>query len=166
MTSQSKMRVLFIICGIVAVLFATLFISLRFYGWRERQEIKPWITYTRLLGVASDCDKYKEQYGVWPNSLAQLLAFRPELIDWAKDAWGQNDSKMWGQNDDSVWGRYVVLVPYDKSLGYGEVISYGRDGKPGGTGADRDMIVRFPTEANAAWNKQQGEGLKKPQRPP
>jgi hypothetical protein len=152
------MRVKFVIYGIIAILFAVFFASLRFYGWRERQESKPYITYTRLMDVALDCDKYNVQYGVWPNSLTKLIAFRPELIDWAKDAWGQND--------DGLWGRYVVLVPYDKSLGYGEVVSYGRDGKPGGTGLNSDLVVRFPTEVNAAWNKQQGEGLKKPQRAP
>jgi len=148
------MRVIFIVCGTIAILIA----SLPFYGWLEKEETKPYITYTRLMGVALDCDKYKEQYGVWPNSIAQLIAFRSELTDWAKDAWGKGNNNM--------WGRYVVLVPFDKSFGYGEVISYGRDGKPEGTGADRDLIVRFPTETNADWNKQMGLGLKKPQRVP
>jgi hypothetical protein len=166
MTTRSKIRAIFIVCGIIAILFAILFINLRFYEWRERQEIKPWITYGRLMYAASRCDLYKAQYGVWPNSLEQLRAFRPEFNDWAKDAWGQNDSKMWGQNDESIWGRDFVLVPYDNSLGYGELVSYGRDGKPGGTGLDRDLIVRFPTEANAAWNKQEGVGLKEPRHNP
>jgi len=151
------MRIIFIVCGIIARLIACLFI----WGWiartRELKEIRPYITYTRLIGVAQACDKYKEQYGVWPNSLAQLRVFRPEMSDWAKDSWGQGDN---------VWGRDVVLVPYDKSLGYGEVISYGRDGKPGGSGADQDMIIRFPCEANTNWNEQVGAGLKRPQRAP
>jgi hypothetical protein len=145
------MRVVIIICGIIAILFA----SLRFYGWRERQEIKPWITYTRLGYVASRCDLYKTQYGVWPNSLTQLRAFQSELNDWAKDAWGDGDS---------VWGRDFMLIPYDESLGYGEIISYGRDGRPGGTGADRDFVIRFPTKANADWNKQQAMAVKLPPR--
>ena len=97
--------------------------------------------------------KYEAQYSVWPSSLEQLRSFRPELVDWAKDAWGEGDN---------VWGRYVTLITYDKSLGYGEVVSYGRDGKPGGTGLDSDLVVRFPTEANADWNKRQGAGLKQP----
>ena len=109
------------------------------------------------MGVASDCDKYKGQHGEWPTNLTQLITFRPELTDWAKDAWGKGDD---------VWGRYVVLVPFNEKLGYGEIVSYGRDGKSGGTGLDRDLIVRFPSESNADWNKQQGEGLKHPQRAP
>ena len=151
------MRVLLIICGIVIGLIVGLCIFMRIAAKRELQEIKPYITYTRLIGVASDCDKYKAQYSVWPNSLAQLRAFRPELSDWAKDAWGK---------EDDVWGRDVVLVPFNETLGYGEIISYGRDGKPGGTGLDRDLAVRFPSEPNADWNKQQGEGLTRPQRAP
>ena len=48
----------------------------------------------------------------------------------------------------------------DKSLGYGEVISYGRDGVPGGTSDSSDIKVRFPVRLNFAWNKQQGIILK------
>ena len=44
-----------------------------------------------------------------------------------------------------------MLVPYNQSLGYGQIISYGRDGGPGGTGTDGDLAVRFPTQANAGW---------------
>jgi len=101
--------------------------------------------------VASWCDKYRAERSAWPSSMAQLLILRPELNDpWDKDA----------------WGRDVMLVSYDESLGYGKIVSYGRDGKPGGTGVDRDLEVRFPTEANAAWNKQMGLGLKEPERAP
>jgi hypothetical protein len=149
------MRAKYIICGIIGGLIVAFFLYVQITLKTERQQIKPYITYTRLLGLASDCDKYKDQYGEWPKSLEQMIAFRPELTDWAKDAWG---------NGDNMWGRYIILVPYDNTLGYGEVISYGRDGKQGGAGLDRDMVVRFPAEANDAWNRQQGEGLKKPVR--
>jgi hypothetical protein len=132
---------------------AIVFVGFRVYGWRERQETKPWITYTRLMYAASRCDLYKAEFGVWPSSLAQLRSFRPEFNDWAKDAWGQADT---------MWGRDFVLIPYKASLGYGELISYGRDGKPGGIGLDRDLEVRFPCDANTNWNNQMGLGLKKP----
>ncbi len=141
------MRVFIIICGIIASLITGLFLL----GWiashRQLKEIKPYITYTRLMYLAGGCDKYQAQYGKWPDSLAQLQSGRPELVDpWDKDA----------------WGREVVLVPYDKSLGYGEVVSYGSDGKVSGTGANRDLLVRFPCAANTNWNEQMGAGLKKP----
>jgi hypothetical protein len=140
------MRRTFTVCGIVAGLTVGLLLSVRILGSKELEDIKPWVTYSRLMGVARVCDEYKRQNGVWPNSLAQLLVPHPELKDWAKDG----------------WGRYVQLVSYNESLGHGQIISYGRDGKPGGTGADRDLVVRFPTEANSAWNTQEGVGLKQP----
>ncbi|MGO9246727.1 MAG: type II secretion system protein GspG [Verrucomicrobiia bacterium] len=136
-----------LICGTIAAFVAGLFLVGRYLGHKEMEEIKPWVTYGGLMYVASGCDKYKAQYGEWPSSLAQLVAARTEFGDpWDKDA----------------WGRDLVLVPFSRSLGYGQVISYGRDGKLGGTGADSDLEVRFPTEANAAWNKEQGVGLKEP----
>ncbi len=142
-----------IICGIVASLIAGFSLALRIAVKRDLQQSKPYITYTRLMAVASDCDKFKAQYGAWPTSLDQLISFRPELSTWARDAW---------RAGDDVWGRYAILIQYDESLGYGEVVSYGRDGKPGGTGLDADLVVRFPTDANSDWNKQQGAGLKRP----
>jgi general secretion pathway protein G len=45
------------------------------------------------------------------------------------------------------WGRaYVYRVPGEKSE-Y-EIVSYGRDGKPGGTGEDADIGVQTVTAAN------------------
>jgi hypothetical protein len=42
------------------------------------------------------------------------------------------------------WGRQLIYEPYTTNAGYGRVASYGRDGKPGGTGPDADMESRFP----------------------
>jgi hypothetical protein len=135
------------ICGIAASLVVGLLLLIRFSVVRDLQESKPWITYSRLMYLAAGCDKYRAQYGAQPHSLTQLQTGRPELVDpWDKDA----------------WGREIILVPYSESLGYGQIMSYGRDGKPGGTGVDGDMAVRFPTQANAEWNKQQGVGLHQP----
>ena len=129
----------------------SLFVCLVLWSWvrdeKERQAIKPYVSYTRLMHVASWCGKYKEQRGAWPNSLAELRAFQPELNPpWSTDAWGHD----------------FALVPYQESLGYGELVSYGQDGKPGGEGLDRDLVVRFPCEANEVWNAQQGKGLQQP----
>lgn len=141
------MRIVFFICGVLVLLIAGLFVWGHLSSDREQQEIKPYVTWTRLMYLAEGCDKYRAQYGVWPASLAQLQTGRPELVDpWDKDA----------------WGRQVVFVPYDKSTSYGELISYGRDGKAGGAGDDRDLVIRFPCEANTNWNAQIGAGLKQP----
>jgi hypothetical protein len=145
------MRTVLFILGIIGCLALGLFIWGFIADKQRSEEIKPYVTYTRLVFVAEGCDKYYKTNGVWPNSLETLHAFRIDLNDpWTKDA----------------WGRDVILVPYNVSLGYGEILSLGRDGQPGGSGVDRDLVVRFPTEPNAVWNNQQGEGLKKLERAP
>lgn len=42
------------------------------------------------------------------------------------------------------WGRPIVYEPYSTNARHGRVISYGRDGKPGGTDADADAELMFP----------------------
>jgi hypothetical protein len=149
MTPMNKRRVILSICGMPVILIIGLFVWARISGGIEQQEIKPWQTYGDLLYVASRCDVYRQQSGKWPDSRAQLLVSRPELAaPWDKDAWGHD------------W----VLVPYSESVGYGEIISYGRDGKPGGTGLDRDLVARYPLPKYAAWNRQESADLKLPRR--
>jgi hypothetical protein len=105
---------------------------------RGEEENKPVVTYKRLMFVAAGCDKYKQSNGAFPDSLEVLHGVGMEVNDlWTKDA----------------WRRDVIVIPYEASLGYGKIISYGRDGKPGGTGKDRDLEVRFPVEENHDWNK-------------
>ena len=148
---KNKGRVMLIGCGVTLITITILIAGLFLWGWivshRELTEIKPWGTYSTAMYLASrGCGDYKKQHGVWPDSFDQLRAFRGDINERCKDA----------------WGRDFVFVPYNKSLGYGQIISYGRDGKPGGTGADHDLIVRFPCAANSNWNEQVGAGLKKP----
>jgi hypothetical protein len=113
---------------------------------RKVEEAKPYLTYNHLMFVAAACDKYKAKYGVFPSSLMPLHAFRADLNDpWTKDA----------------WGRDVIAVPYNESSGFGEILSYGRDGKAGGVGKDGDLEVRFPIEVNAGWNKKMAEETEK-----
>ncbi|HLX71495.1 MAG TPA: type II secretion system protein GspG [Verrucomicrobiae bacterium] len=109
---------------------------------RGKEADKPVATYNRLMFVAAGCDKYKETNGVFPDSLDVLHQFRADSNDpCSKDAWGQN----------------VIVVPYEASRGYGKIISYGRDGKPGGVGKDRDLEVRFPVQENHDWNKKMAD---------
>ena len=140
------MRALIIFFGIVASLLGGELLREKIVRDKERQEIKPYITYSRLMYHALKCDDYRNQNHAWPTSNAQLSAFRADLKD-----------------GTDMWGRDFVIIPYNELLGYGKIISYGQDGKPGGkTEADQDIEVRFPTDANTAWNNQMGQGLKKP----
>jgi hypothetical protein len=141
------MRPVIVICAGIFALGVGAVLWLNISRHKEVQEVKPYLTYTRLMGAARDCDEYWSQHQSWPSSIAQLRAFRPDLNEWAVD----------------MWGRDFVLVPFSVSTGYGQIISYGRDGKPGGsTEADRDIEVRFPTRVNTNWNAKVGQSLKKP----
>ena|SRR5258708_6120417 len=143
------MRLLFIVCGIPVVLIACLLIWIRMEDQKQLHDSKPWVTYSRLMYcVTHGCSEYKKRYGSWPSSLAQLRAFGNDLKEVSTD----------------MWGHDFVLVPYSETNGYGQIISYGADGKPGGTGADSDLEVRFPDDANSAWNNRAGLGLKRPRR--
>jgi hypothetical protein len=134
------------ICGVIVLLAAGIILWERHLWSKEVEEMKPYLTYTRLIGAAKDCDEYWNVRHTWPNSLAELREFRPDLSEWAVD----------------MWGRDFILVPYEESLGYGRIISYGRDGTPGGSGAaDQDIEVRFPVEASTNWNKNAGQRLKR-----
>ena len=151
MEPKSKLPLIFIVCGIPVILIAGLMLFGRIAEKRHSDEIKPYITFSRLMYLASPgCEDYRKQYGAWPISLTQLLGFRADV----------------GENSVDMWGRDFVLVPYNESLGYGQIISYGRDGKLGGAGADYDIEIRFPAEGNAGWNEAAGRGLRRPTRVP
>jgi hypothetical protein len=91
------------------------------------------MTQQLLLSVAAACSMYYSECGESPASLADLTNNAKGI---AFMHWGKR-----GTNDD--WGSPILFKPYDASLGYGSVISYGRDGRLGGTGHDADTEVRF-----------------------
>jgi Type II secretion system (T2SS), protein G len=135
--------------SILGVVIVIALMNFRFQVYSEEQQFKAGITYKILLFVADGCDQYKLQNGKWPDSLEKLRGFRA----------GFNNS-----DTQDGWGRDLTIVPFNSSLGYGEVVSYGRDGKPGGTGLNKDLSVRFPTAPNKGWNEHAGIGLQLPGR--
>lgn len=106
---------------------------------------KPYSTCAMMFNVASSgCEGYKNAHGSWPNSLQDINAMMTDLVH--KDAWLHD----------------LAFTPYDPAKGYGEITSYGRDGKPGGSGEDADIVLHFPLKANADWNRQQAMNIKIP----
>ena len=137
MRNSSKLPVILVcVVGIIA------FTGIAHILWsqhRFEEEVSPYASYTRLINLARGMDGYKQHSGQWPTNLAQLVIARPDLESETTDA----------------YGRIVILVSYNQESGYGELISYGKDGKPGGDNKyDRDIEIRFPvdTETNAQWN--------------
>jgi len=73
---------------------------------------------------------YNKAHNSWPNSLDELM--------------GNNScSNEVATLRTDFWGHVIIFQPFDSAKGYGAVISYGRDGQPGGTGEDADLEVRF-----------------------
>jgi len=71
--------------------------------------------------------------GRWPTSATELVTNSLGLVFIYPSPPAQDG-----------WGRPIVYEPYSTNTGYGRVVSYGRDGRPGGTGADADIEFRFP----------------------
>jgi hypothetical protein len=149
---MKKAIVIFVvICSLLLLAIIAFFKHEQIEDQKMRERIKPWVTHGRLIFVASWCDTFREQRGVWPKSIQELRDFTAYLR---------------GSSIQDAWGRAFILTPYNDSLGYGNLISYGRDGKPGGIGQDRDMEIRFPTNTWEKWNRQEGIGLEQPNREP
>jgi len=106
-----------------------------------KKNLKTYSSYLRLQTLASGFDEYKKQNGLWPTNIMQLVEVRPDLGNDATDA----------------YCNIVILIPFSEVVGFGQLISYGRDGKPGGDNQfDRDIVLRFPLDnlTNTEWNNQ------------
>jgi general secretion pathway protein G len=75
---------------------------------------------------------YFQMLGSWPKSIHSLVE-NPSNIFFVSASVKTNDP----------WGRPIIYEPFDQTRGYGRVLSYGRDGKPGGEGPDADIERRF-----------------------
>jgi general secretion pathway protein G len=87
-----------------------------------------------LLTVAGTASRnYYIEYEKWPSSLADLTNNPRQMlfIQWL--ATGTRDG----------WGNPIIYSHFDRTRGYGSVSSYGRDGKPGGEGEDKDTEIHF-----------------------
>ena len=91
-------------------------------------------TKTILSLVAAGSQGYHIEYQRWPKTLADLTR-NPEHIQFMK--W-----ERWGEGNDA-WGHPLLYRPFDESLGYGSVTSYGEDGRTGGAATNDDLQVRF-----------------------
>jgi hypothetical protein len=87
-----------------------------------------------LSSLVTASKAYHVEYQQWPKSLDDLTDNPKKMlfIDWTR-----------GEENKDGWQHPIIYVPYNESVGYGSVISYGRDGKLGGKGADEDIEVRF-----------------------
>src|SRR5664280_1911180 len=86
-------------------------------------------TRSELHQIAFVSNRFYLEYGYWPTGFA---SFFPA---------GNVEHKTFvaaGITNDG-WKHPFVYYPFDANLGYGRVVSLGRDGKIGGEGLNRDI---------------------------
>src|ERR1019366_3230107 len=83
--------------------------------------------------IAYASSAFRAQMNRWPTSEAELvinsvgIVFIVPAPPW-RDA----------------WDRPIIYDPFTSNSGFGRVVSYGRDGKPNGSGQDADIEVKCP----------------------
>ena len=123
-----ELLVVIVIIGLLAG-----YVAPRYFSQVGRSEVQ--VARAQIESLEKALDQYRLDNRRYPTSEEGLAAVQPYL-------------KKTLPNDP--WGRpYNYRIPGDKAE-Y-EIFSYGRDGKPGGTGEDADIGVQAVT--NTASNK-------------
>jgi hypothetical protein len=99
----------------------------------DRNAVASASTRAELESIACASKAYFRIYGHWPLTLSALTN-NPQQVVFVEF---QTPEVADG------WGRSVLYRPYDVTLGYGSVMSLGKDGKRGGTGHDKDLEAQF-----------------------
>lgn len=119
-----ELLVVIVIIGLLAG-----YVAPRYFAQVGKSEVQ--VARAQIDALEKAIDQYRLDNRRYPTSEEGLAAVQPYL-------------KKTLPNDP--WGRpYVYRVPGEKS-DY-EIVSYGRDGKPGGTGEDADIGVQTVTAA-------------------
>ncbi len=85
--------------------------------------------------IANAVKMYYADYGSFPpNGDLSVLAVKP--ANGGNGPYVENAEQL-----KDPWGRpFILIIPGHKNVDF-DVVSYGLDGKPGGTGEDADIVV-------------------------
>lgn len=84
--------------------------------------------------IAAGSEAFQAEYGYWPRTKEDLLHNeRGMTFVVLRQGWEWVDA----------WGHPIIYTPFDQEQGYGSVLSYGRDGRPGGQTQNADVEQRF-----------------------
>src|SRR5262245_39730505 len=111
--------------------FGALLCVVGIFLWQRILVSRVAFTTMKIVNYQTAIRAFNTAAGRWPTSLGELETNSMKTIfvsGGSKDAWGGT----------------LVYVPFDAATGFGRVVSFGRDGKPGGTGPDADIERRFP----------------------
>jgi len=126
--SKFKERILFMALGGVL----TLGILALVVWLKVRTPIQEAKTRAMLFQYSISSSNYFTMYGRWPQSIRDFVT-NPSNVVFIAPAPPTHDA----------WSRPILYEPFDPARGYGRVVSFGRDGKPGGEGANADVEYRF-----------------------
>jgi len=100
--------------------------------FRERMKAQRTEIHMCVLAAAAS-EAFKSQH-VWPASVQDLIA-HPDI--------GGNMAGFLKSGTNDLWGNPYLLEAFDPVRGYGRIISYGRDGLPGGKGSAKDIVLHY-----------------------
>ena len=117
--------------GIVALALVIIaFLVVRFNAASGAARVA--LTTVSLSCFQSATSNYFKEFDEWPKALQSLYANgNPQKVGFI------------GDDPNDAWGRPLVFEPFSEKRGFGRILSYGRDGRLGGTGPDADIEVRF-----------------------
>jgi hypothetical protein len=127
--SKLKERILFMVLGSALTLAVLLLVA-----WLQvRTPMAIASTTVQLISYRAATTNFFAMVGRWPTSATELVTNSIGVV-FIYPSPPAHDG----------WGRQIIYEPYTTNAGYGRVASYGRDGRPGGTGGDADIGFRFP----------------------
>ncbi|MCM5681569.1 type II secretion system major pseudopilin GspG [Schlegelella sp. S2-27] len=122
---------LLVVIAIIGLLAS--YVGPRFFGQVAKSEVK--VTQAQIEAFGKALDTYRLDTGAYPTTVQSLSALlvKPEgEAKWA-GPYLQNSVPL------DPWGRaYVYRAPGEQGRDY-EIVSYGRDGQPGGDAENADI---------------------------
>ena len=94
-------------------------------------------THAQVIALSASCELYYKEYKRWPTSLEEIKNNPKQLLIFEGDFY-------------DGWRRPLIFRPYDSRLGYGSILSLGKDGKPGGKGSNADLEEKFEYKGSNA----------------
>jgi type II secretory pathway pseudopilin PulG len=110
-----------------------IFVPLFLYAWHDNRTAGRVSDATaQLMSYQAAINNFNARVGRWPTSLREVETNSSNMVF------------LNTPNHNDPWSRRYIFVPYNSATGFGRILTYGRDGKPGGTGVDADIERRFP----------------------
>ncbi len=127
MAKGKQLAIRFLIATLAGVLVTVIALIVAWQGGRQGTALnhRQFLTQRALHQLAEEIETYKQQTGTIPTSLDDL-----DVLEEASRRFGE------AAPHEDGWGRPFIFETDGKDC---LVISYGRDGKPGGAGLDHDL---------------------------